>query len=103
MLYYLTKIVHFTILILTLFNSILGNIVEGDVYISTLPDHLLNQQPPILEITTYAETGKWNQLGVTLELNSVGLDGCHDCIRMYQLWIQEKANKEEFNICFKSY
>ena len=71
---------------------ILGNIVEGGVYVSTIPDQLLDQQPPILEITTHARTAEWNQLGVQLGLDGVDLAGCHDCTRMYQLWIQEKAD-----------
>ena len=64
--------------------------VEGGVHVSTLDD-LLDQQPTIQEIIAYAETAKWNKLGVTLELNSVGLAECHDCTSMYQLWIEEKA------------
>ena len=51
----------------------------------------MDQQPTIKEIVTYAETAKWNKLGVQLELNSVALAGCHDCTSMYQLWIMEKA------------
>ena len=67
------------------------DIIYIDIYISTLPDHLLGQQPLIKEVTEHAETAKWNQLGVELELNDVGLAECHDCTMMYQLWIQEKA------------
>ena len=73
------------------FHFILGNMVEGGVHVSTLPDDFLDQQPTIKEIIMYAETAKWNKLGVTLELNSVALAVCHDCTSMYQLWIQEKA------------
>ena len=51
----------------------------------------MNQQPPIQEVTTFAKTAKWNQLGVTLQLDSVNLAECHDCTSMYQLWIMEKA------------
>ena len=51
----------------------------------------MEQQPTILELATYAETAKWNKLGVKLELNSVALAGCRDCTRMYQLRIEEKA------------
>ena len=93
MFYYLTKRVNFIISILTwfLFNFILDDIAEGGVYVSTLPDHLLDQQPSILEIITHARTAEWNQLGVKLGLDDVDLAGCHDCTRMYQLWIQEKA------------
>ena len=61
---------------------------EGE---STIPNQLLDQQPPILEITTHAETAKWNRLGVKLELSDVALAGCHDCTEMYQLWIMDKA------------
>ena len=52
---------------------------------------LLDQQPSLLEITTHARTAQWYQLGVQLELDSVALRGCTDLTRMYQLWIQEKA------------
>ena len=67
MFYYLTKRVDFIISILTcfLFNFILGNIAEGGVYVSALPDQLFDQQPPILEMTTHAETTMWNQLTKT--------------------------------------
>ena len=93
MFYYLTKRIHFIISILTcsLFNFILGNIAEGAVHVSTLPDQLLDQQPPILEITTHARTAEWNQLGVQLGLDGVRLNGCCDSTSMYQLWIMEKA------------
>ena len=60
---------------------------------STSLDELLAQQPPILEIAMHARTAEWNHLGVILELDAVCLDGCHDYIRMYQLWIQEKAEE----------
>ena len=60
---------------------------------STSLDELLAQQPPILEIATHARTAEWNHLGVILELDDVGLAGCHNYIRMYQLWIQEKAEE----------
>ena len=52
----------------------------------------MDQQPTILEITTHARTAEWNQLGVQLGLDGVGLAGCHDYTSMYQLWIQEKAD-----------
>ena len=53
----------------------------------------MDQQPSILELTTYARTAEWNQLGVQLQLDSVALAGCHDYISMYQLWIMEKARE----------
>ena len=53
----------------------------------------MNQQPPILEITTHAKTAEWKRLGVQLELDNTNLDGCHDCTDMYLLWIIEKAEK----------
>ena len=51
----------------------------------------MDQQPDLQEITTHARTAKWYQLGVKLKLDSVDLSGCTDLTRMYQLWIQEKA------------
>ena len=70
-----------------------GNIIEGDVHVSTLPDQLLDQQPSIQELITHARTAKWNQLGVQLQLDSVGLAECHDYTSMYQLWIMQKAKE----------
>ena len=69
----------------------LGNIVEGGVHVSTLPDHLLDQQPTLEELISHSRTAEWFNLGVKLGLDNVALDECHDCTRMYQLWIQEKA------------
>ena len=59
-------------------------------------DSLLDQQPPIREITTHARTAEWCQLGVQLGLDGVGLGGCRDYTSMYQLWIQEKADNAWF-------
>ena len=52
---------------------------------------LLDQQPKLKEITEFARTAKWYQLGVQLELDDVDLAGCTDIARVYQLWIQQKA------------
>ena len=51
----------------------------------------MDQQLTIQEITAHARTAEHNQLGVTLQLDSVKLAGCHDYTSMYQLWIMEKA------------
>ena len=56
-------------------------------------DQFFDQQPSIQEITTHARTEKWNELGTQLQLDSVNLAECHSLTRMYQLWIQEKADK----------
>ena len=61
------------------------------LFISSIPDWYLDQQPPILEINTHARTTEWNRLGVQLELDDVDLARCSDCTKMYQLWIMEKA------------
>ena len=52
---------------------------------------LLNQQPDLKEIITFARTAKRFQLGVQLELDNVDLGGCTDLTRIYELWIIEKA------------
>ena len=67
---------------------ILGNMAKG---VPAIPDWNLDQQPPILEITTNAKTAEWKRLGVQLELNDTDLAGCHHYTEMYQLWIMEKA------------
>ena len=67
----------------------LGGIVEERV--STSLEILLDQQPDLKELTTHARTAQWYQLGVQLELDSVDLCGCTDLARMYELWIQQKA------------
>ena len=54
-------------------------------------DQLLDQQPPLKELITHVRTSKWFDLGTHLELDSVHLAGCSDFARMYQLWIEEKA------------
>ena len=59
--------------------------------VSTSLEILLDQQPGLKQLTTHARTAQWYQLGVELELDSADLDGCTDLTRMYQLWIQEKA------------
>ena len=77
------------IYICNIFTLILGSM--GDEHVSTSLQILLDQQPSLLEIITYARTAEWYRLGVQLELDSVNLAGCTDFTRMYQLWIQEKA------------
>ena len=52
---------------------------------------LLDQQPELKEITNSARIAHWYQLGVQLELDGVGLDGCTDLAHMYNSWIQQKA------------
>ena len=74
-----------------IFYFILGNIAEEGVHVSTLPDHFLNQQPTYEELISHARTAEWNVLSVKLGLNSVDLAECHDCTRMYQVWIMEKG------------
>ena len=78
---------------LYIFYFILDNIVEGGVHVSTLPDHLLDQQPTLEELISNARTAEWYQLGVKLGLDSVDLTGCRDCTSTYQLWIMEKARE----------
>ena len=52
----------------------------------------MDQQPSLIELITYAKTSKWFQLGIQLKLDNVNLEGCSgDLSRMYNLWIQEKA------------
>ena len=64
-------------------------IVEKYIYPSL--EMLLNQQPDLKEITKFARTAKWYQLGVQVELDGVDLAECTDIAHMYQLWIQQKA------------
>ena len=52
---------------------------------------LLDQQPELKEITNSARTAQWYQLGVQLELDGVGLEGCTDLAHMYNSWLQQKA------------
>ena len=62
---------------------------EGSV--SSSLDQVLDEQPTLKELTTYVRTAKWFLLGTQLELDSVNLAGCTELARMYQLWIDEKA------------
>ena len=52
----------------------------------------MDQQPPLKELINYARTSECFKLGVQLELDIVNLNRCGDNLsRMYNLWIQEKA------------
>ena len=64
---------------------------EGNVS-STSLDQLLDEQPPLIELINNAKTAEWFSLGIQLELDKVKLNGCKsDLSRVYDLWIQEKA------------
>ena len=63
----------------------------GEERESTSLEILLDQQPTMIELITHARAAKWNHLGVQLDLDSIDLAECTDLTRMYQLWIQEKA------------
>lgn len=56
-----------------------------------MPDYILDQQPSIQELLLHARLVNYNDIGILLSLDSVDLGNCHDCTRMYQLWLQEKA------------
>ena len=59
---------------------------------STSLDQLLDEQPPLIELINNAKTAEWFRLGTQLELDNVRLNGCNgDLNRVYDLWIQEKA------------
>ena len=52
----------------------------------------MNQQPSLIELNTHARTSEWFQLGTQLELDNINLNRCNgDLSRVYDLWIQEKA------------
>ena len=61
-------------------------------HVSKSLEMLLDQQPDLKELTTHARTAKWNELGILLKLDNVDLAECTDLTRIYQLWIDEKAN-----------
>ena len=64
---------------------------EGNVS-STSLDQLLNTQPPRIELINNANTAEVFRLGTLLELDNVRLNECRgDLSRVYDLWIQEKA------------
>ena len=79
------------VLLAYVFHFILGSTAEGGEHVSTLPDDILDQRPSIDELLSHARTGKYNELGIVLSLDSVDLTNCHDCISVYQLWLEEKA------------
>ena len=59
---------------------------------STSLEQLLDEQPRLIELTKYAKTAEWFSLGIQLELDNTKLKGCNgDLSRVYDLWIQEKA------------
>ena len=50
---------------------------------NTLSDKILDDNPDIEELITYARTADWNKLGIKLRLDSENLGGCHDYDMMY--------------------
>ena len=86
----------FRILCLYLYNFYSNSKISDKMiekYIFSSLGVLLDQQPDLKEITKFARTAQWYHLGIQLELDSVDLDGCHNLERMYNLWIQQKAEK----------
>ena len=65
--------------------------------VSKLLEIPLDRQTDLKELTKHARTAEWYQLGVELELDSEALRECTKLIRMYELWIQEKAEKATRN------
>ena len=51
----------------------------------------MDQQPPLIELINNARTSEWFELGTQLELDNINLNGCNSDLRVYNLWIQEKA------------
>ena len=68
---------------------ILGSI--GKEHESTSLKALLDQIPGTKELTTHAKTAKWHLLGVQLELDDQELRGCSELVKMYDLWLNNKA------------
>lgn len=59
---------------------------------NTIPNYILDVSPLIDELTTYARTAQWNELGIKLGLDDVYLGGCNGYDSMYQLWLQQKGD-----------
>ena len=57
----------------------------------SLPDEILDAIPEIYELTNFARTAKWKELGIQLKLDDVNRTQCNDCADMYQLWLDEKG------------
>ena len=57
----------------------------------TLPDHILDTKPDIYELTSYAKTDKWKELGIQLKLDNVNRNECNSCAGLYELWLEEKG------------
>ena len=57
----------------------------------SLPVQILDTIPEISELTNYARTAKWDELGIQLKLDDVDRKQCKGCAAMYDLWLQEKG------------
>ena len=64
----------------------------------SLPSSLLDDVPPLHEICNYARIGRWYELGIELELDSVDLENIRtdpgvtdNLLRMYQVWLDKKG------------
>ena len=57
----------------------------------SLPDEILDDIPKIYELTNFARTPNWNELGIQLKLDDVNRIQCKDYAGIYQLWLDEKG------------
>ena len=61
-----------------------------------MPEHsilaqILDAVPDIDELTSYAKTDKWRELGIQQKLDKVNQKGCNSCAELYGLWLEEKG------------
>ena len=61
---------------------------------NNIPDHIMDGNPDILELTNHVKTAYWNELGIELKIDKVILAGCHTRAQMYQKWLSTKPKCE---------
>ena len=55
--------------------------------IPSIPDHIMDGNPKLLELLNHVQTIKWKELGMQLEIPKIIRDGCNSCPDIYDKWL----------------
>lgn len=55
-------------------------------------DQILDATPNMYELTKYATTAKWIELGMQQNLDVMKINQCKDSADIYKLWLDEKGS-----------
>ena len=70
-----------------------GTMAKGGI--PSIPDYILDDTPNEIELLNHAQTAKWRELGMRLEIEKVIQDQCNSCAEIYQKWLATKPKPEK--------